>query len=354
MQESIKYPYQSLGRKRMSRQTKQQSPCKPQVMETGTSWSWITLMQATSWLGQWSHSMRQKWFGPTMSSSTNSRHKVPTQWNKLWIIKYPLTIKKQVIEVERLPKEAHWGMQPRRWFKQPKNHTKATIAGCDSSFPMHLWDRLLPQIELSCSYSSQPKFLSTSVPLRQPWLQHNTTTSTWCPIQHLTITTQTSQDENSKDGFHVGTCSDHYHMYDLWMKATQAIQNCEMLFFKHQNIMQPTVTKTDIVADSAHNLIEAVKGNYALVNIKTELKALDNLVTVFLDATKKSKLPRHGNISSFKFQGIRLSMEVPRVSPMWTGVALYKWEQLHIQGHNWNKLPGWTHKAHKMKMDHLI
>ena len=94
-------------------------------------------------------------------------------------------------------------------------------------------------------------------------------------------------EENSKDGYYVGTSLKHHQTYDVWIKATRAIQNTDTVFFQHNHITKPAVTKADIVAEAATKLIEAIKGNYAAVHNETEMEALDRLANVFVDATKK-------------------------------------------------------------------
>jgi hypothetical protein len=42
-----------------------------------------------------------------------------------------------------------------------KNHFKAIIAGVDDSFPMKLWDKLLPQTELTLNLLRQSNFAPT-------------------------------------------------------------------------------------------------------------------------------------------------------------------------------------------------
>ena len=64
---------------------------------------------------------------------------------------YEKAICEHGMEVERVPKEAHHRNAAEKAIQTAKNHIKAVLAGCDESFPMHLWDRLLPQIELTCN-----------------------------------------------------------------------------------------------------------------------------------------------------------------------------------------------------------
>jgi hypothetical protein len=64
---------------------------------------------------------------------------------------YAKSIKNHGMVHKRVPKEAHRRNAAEKAIQTAKNHFKAVLAGCDRSFPMHLWDRLLPQVELTCN-----------------------------------------------------------------------------------------------------------------------------------------------------------------------------------------------------------
>ena len=61
-----------------------------------------------------------------------------------------------------------------------------------------------------------------------------------------------SWEEQSKDGWYVGTSNKHYKTYDVWVKETRAVQNSDTVFFPHKYITQPTITKADIVTNAAN------------------------------------------------------------------------------------------------------
>ncbi|KAL7482842.1 hypothetical protein ACHAW6_008506 [Cyclotella cf. meneghiniana] len=78
----------------------------------------------------------------------------------------------------------------------------------------------------------------------------------------------------------------HHQSYDVWIQATRSVDSTDTIYFQHAYITKPKVTKTDIVADVATKLIEAIKGNYAAMQNKTDIEALNQLSQVFVDATK--------------------------------------------------------------------
>jgi hypothetical protein len=196
------------------------------------------------------------------------------------------------MEAEKVPKEAHRRNAAEKAIQTTKIHLKAILAGCDKSFPMHLWDRLLPQAEMTCNLlrpaNVNPNISAHHYVNGNHDYDKHPLHPLGCKVQAFNDTkTRRSWEENSKDGYYIGTSMQHHRTYNVWIKLTKAIQNTNTVYFQHAYITKPTITKADIVAEAATKLIEAIKGNYASVHNETDVDALNRLSQVFLDATKK-------------------------------------------------------------------
>jgi hypothetical protein len=139
---------------------------------------------------------------------------------------YEKAIKEQGIEeVERVPKEAHRRNAAEKAIQTAKNHIKAILAGCDDSFPMHLWDRLLPQAELTCNLirpaNANPNISAYQYLYGNHDYDKHPIHPLGCKVQAFNDTkTRRSWEENSKDGYYVGTSLKHHRTYNVWVKAT--------------------------------------------------------------------------------------------------------------------------------------
>ena len=205
---------------------------------------------------------------------------------------YEKSITKHGMEVERVPKEAHRRNAAEKAIQTAKNHIKAILAGCDDSFPMHLWDRLLPQVEMTCNLlrpaNANPNISAYQYLYGNHDYEKHPLHPLGCKVQAFNDTkTRKSWEENSKDGYYVGTSFKHHRTYNVWIKSTRAIQNTDTAFFQHSYITNPKVTKADVVTNAANKLIEAIKGNFAAAHNESEMEALERLSKVFTDATKK-------------------------------------------------------------------
>ena len=183
---------------------------------------------------------------------------------------YEKSIEKHGMNMERVLKEAHWCNSAKKAIQTTQNHLKAILAGCDNSFLMHVWDRLLPQAELTCNLL-HPVNINQSVSAYQyVYGNHDYNNHPHhphcCKVQAFIDTKiWQSWEEKSKDGYYVGTSMKHHQTYDVWIKATRSVDNTNTAYFKHAYITKPKVTKTDIVVDVATKLIRAIKWNYEVV-----------------------------------------------------------------------------------------
>ncbi|KAL7503578.1 hypothetical protein ACHAXN_001353, partial [Cyclotella atomus] len=129
---------------------------------------------------------------------------------------YEKAIEKHGMDVERVPKEAHKRNAAEKAIQTAKNHLKAILAGCDASFPMHLWDRILPQAELTCNLLRPANATNPNISAYQ-YVNGNHDYDKHplhplgCKVQAFNDTkTRRSWEENSKDGYYVGTSLKHH------------------------------------------------------------------------------------------------------------------------------------------------
>ncbi len=68
---------------------------------------------------------------------------------------------KKNCKIQLVPPDNHRRNLVERAIQTFKNHFKAIIAGVDNSFPMKLWDKLLPQTVLTLNLLRQSNFAPT-------------------------------------------------------------------------------------------------------------------------------------------------------------------------------------------------
>ena len=147
-----------------------------------------------------------------------------------------------------------------------KDHFISNMSGTAKSFPLHLWDQCIPQMEMQLSLLRQsnanPK-ISTYAHL---YGHHNYNAVPFVPIGMETIvhekpSRRRSWSQHGKKGWVLGTSREHYRGYQAWIKETRATRISGKMFFKHKYITNQSVTPQDAMVAAANNLSNAIKRN---------------------------------------------------------------------------------------------
>jgi hypothetical protein len=174
-----------------------------------------------------------------------------------------------------------------------KNHFLSILSGVDNSFPMYLWDKLLPQAELTLNLlrqSNATPSVSAHAHLfgnfdynRMPLAPMG------CAVQiHEDADKRGSWSPHTVDGWYLGTSPDHYRSHIIHVKGTNADRILETVFFEHKYLTNPTVTHADNVVDAARALCDALSKKKQGIHNST-MESLKKLSDIFLTTAESSK-----------------------------------------------------------------
>ena len=154
-------------------------------------------------------------------------------------------------KMQLVPPDTHRSNLAERAIQTFKNHLIAILSGVDQSFPMHLWDRLIPQAVLTLNLLRQSHAnpnVSAYHYVHGPFDYNSTPLgSMGCAVQILNSPERRkSWEERSLDGWYLSTSLEHYRCHRIYVKNTQDERISNTINFKHRYITQPTVTPTDI------------------------------------------------------------------------------------------------------------
>ncbi|KAL7503103.1 hypothetical protein ACHAXN_000949, partial [Cyclotella atomus] len=82
-----------------------------------------------------------------------------------------------------------------------KNHFTSVLSGVDDSFPLHLWDRSLPQAKMTLNMLRPANATPTLFETPEAW-------KSW--------------DAHSIDGWYLGSSLEHYRNSVIWVKNSRA------------------------------------------------------------------------------------------------------------------------------------
>jgi len=187
--------------------------------------------------------------------------------------------------IQLVPPDNHRRNLAERAIQTFKNHFKSILAGADDSFPMRLWDRLLPQTILTLNLLRQ----ANAVPTISAWqyvhgnFDYNKMplAPMGCSVQiHQASERRASWGVNSIDGWYLQTSPEHYRCHVIYVKQTKSERISDTVFFKTKYITQPTLTPADVISKALKDLTQALKGKsnqQGLEQIEA-LKKLDEIL----------------------------------------------------------------------------
>ena len=167
--------------------------------------------------------------------------------------------------VEMVPPGCHRRSAAEVAIRNFKAHFLSVLAGMAESFPLHLWDRLLPQTEITLNLprqSNATSMVSAYTHLAGPFDYNKMPLAPmgWEVQIHEKTDKQGTWSYHSVDGWYLATSPKHYRVHNCYVKTTQAERLTDTIQFKHKNITNPTISPHDKIMHALANCKEALKG----------------------------------------------------------------------------------------------
>ena len=181
-----------------------------------------------------------------------------------------------------------------------KDNFIGVMSGTVATFPVHLWCQAIPQAEwqlfLLRKSNVNPK-VSAYAHIYGP---HDYKAATFLPIGMETLVHDNPKRrgnfaENFSKWYVLGTASEHYRSWKMWMKDTRATRILATVFHKHKYITKTGVTPEDHIISTAHKLTAELKGRTDNQLIQKSLQQLEWLGTiikqVWIQKDNKQRIP---------------------------------------------------------------
>jgi hypothetical protein len=202
------------------------------------------------------------------------------------------------ITFQLVPPYIHRRNAAERAIRSFKDNLISGLCSTDKSFPMHLWDRLLPQavITLKMLRTSRinPK-LSASTHLDG---QYDYNRSPMAPpgtriIAHETPSRRRTWAPHGQDGWYIGPALEHYRCYTVYINKTRGERIVETVNFFPEKFKLPFLSTQELATQAAKELTHALlhpqpSGPFFKVGNEQTL-ALKRLADIFEGATRSHK-----------------------------------------------------------------
>ena len=169
-----------------------------------------------------------------------------------------------------VPPDVHLCNIAKRVIRTFKVHFLAILAGISDSFPNYMWDRLLPQTELTLNLLFQSNILLSML----AWENYNgpfNFDSTpigpiGCPfIIYNKPLTRKSWQFHGRKGFNIGLALNHYCCFRVADTVTKALLFSDTVEFMRDYFSQPTVSERDRIIHALKFLSCALKDSPATI-----------------------------------------------------------------------------------------
>ena len=163
-----------------------------------------------------------------------------------------------------------------------KSHFLSILAGVADDFPLNLWDKLLPQAEITLNLlrqSNATPTVSAYAHLNGPFDYNKMLLAPMgCNAQvHEKTDSRGTWAFHSVDGWYLNTSSEHYRTHRCHIKSTNSERLSDTVHFHHKHITNPSLTPMDklmaAIADCAHALkgLAHSKGTSAICQLQALL-----------------------------------------------------------------------------------
>jgi hypothetical protein len=144
------------------------------------------------------------------------------------------------ITFQLVPPYSHIRNSAERAIRSFKDHLIAGLCSTDKSFPMHLWDRILPQEVMTLNMLRTSRINPKLSAATHIFGQHDLHRAPLAPtgtriIAHETLGKRKTWAPHGQDGWYIGPALEHYRWYTVYVTKTRSSRVVETVeFFPHQ------------------------------------------------------------------------------------------------------------------------
>jgi hypothetical protein len=232
----------------------------------------------------------------------------------------------QDITFQLVPPYSHRQNSAERAIRSFKDHLKAGHCSTDKSFPMHLWDRLLPQAVITLKMLRTSRINPKLSAATRIYGQHAFNRAPMAPpgtriIAHETPNRRRTRAPHGQDGWYIGPALEHYRCYMVYVTKTRGERVVETVDFFPEKFTLPFPSAQDLATQAAADLTHALvhpqpSGPFCKVCDEQTI-ALKRLADIFEGATqRKSKvmIPSTNGVENAAPPRVQNTVSPPRVA----------------------------------------
>ena len=200
------------------------------------------------------------------------------------------------MQIELVPPGCHRRNAAEVAIRNFKAHFLSVLAGVADDFPMSLWDRLLPQTEITLNLirqSNATPTVSAYAHLCGPFDYNKMPLAPMgCNVQvHEKADSRGTWAYHTVEGWYINTSPEHYRTHTCHIKETRNERFSDTVDFKHKRITNPSISNADKVMMAIREVVQTIKG-LGGQEASTEAQELQRLVDGARSMIEKSSADR--------------------------------------------------------------
>jgi hypothetical protein len=172
-------------------------------------------------------------------------------------------LRQQDITFQLVPPYSHRRNSAERAIRSFKDHLIAGLCSTDKSFPMHLWDRLLPQAVMTLNMLRTSRINPKLSAATHIFGQYDFNRAPMAPpgtriIAHETPSRRRTWAPHGQDGWYIGPALEHYRCYTVYITKTRSNRIVEKVEFFPEKFTLPFPSSHDLATQAAADLTHAL------------------------------------------------------------------------------------------------
>ena len=205
----------------------------------------------------------------------------------------------QDINFQLVPPHTHRRNAAERAIRTFKNHFIAGLCSLDKQFPLHLWNRLLPQATMTLNMLRTSRINPKLSAYAQLHGQFNFNVTPLAPpgtrvVGHEKPDNRATWSPHGTDGWYIGPAMHHYRCYNIYIPATQSQRYFDTVAFFPTTWTMPQMSATDQLRRAAQTITQALRNPHPAMPLSpladTDLQALEKLASIFNTALPRVAL----------------------------------------------------------------
>jgi hypothetical protein len=173
------------------------------------------------------------------------------------LLKYYLY--QQDITFQLVPPYSHRRNSAERAIRSFKDHLIAGLCSTDKSFPMHLWDRILPQAVLTLNMLRTSRINPKLSAATHIYGQYDFNRAPLAPpgtriIAHETPVRRRTWAPHGQDGWYIGPALEHYRCNTVYITKTRSSRVVETVDFFPHKFKLPFPSSSELATQAAADL----------------------------------------------------------------------------------------------------